>query len=146
MQAADLSRMAMQTGSTSRADLQPSPLDPTWIIEGNPTARSLSLAQAGDGRLSCGLWDCTPGKFKFIYYCDEIVHILEGEVTVQEPGKQYTLRAGDIAFFPQGLTTYWTVHAYVKKFCIFRDVERGLLRRIGSKMKGLVRSLLGRGK
>lgn len=134
----DCTRVSMQTGTTSRTDLRPSPLDPSWIIEGNPVARSLPLSEASDGDFSCGLWDCTAGRFKFVYFCDEIVHILEGEVTVQEADRRYTLRANDIAFFPQGLTTCWTVHGYVKKFCVFRSIRRTWLQRIGAKIKRLL--------
>ena len=126
--------LAIQAASTSEAGFQPSPLEPTWIIDGNPTARAVTLTTASDGMLSCALWDCTAGKFKYVFGCDEIVHILEGQVTVEEPGAEYTLRPGDVAFFPAGSTTYWTVPEYVKKFCIHRIAERGLLARVRSRV------------
>lgn len=130
----------IQTGSTGRDDLRPGSLNPAWITEGNPVARTLPLTDSADQAFSSGLWDSTAGKFKFIYDCDEIVHILEGEVTVQEAGKVHVLRAGDVAFFPAGLTTYWTVPTYVKKFCIFRSIPLSW----GARMKRMIRRILGR--
>ena len=92
-------RPVIQTGSTSRTDFESSPLVSDWIIAGNPAARSIPLVRAEDGNFSCGLWDCQAGKFKFIYACDELVHILEGEVIIEVEGATYTLRAGDVALF-----------------------------------------------
>jgi hypothetical protein len=132
----------IQTGSTSRTDLQPSPIDPDWITGGNPTARALTLALAEDNNYSCGLWDCTAGEFKYIYYTDEIVHILEGEVYVREDGAEHHLGAGDTAFFPKGLTAHWTVPNYVKKFAIHRVVPRPLTARIWSRIKKMIRKIL----
>lgn len=131
----------IQTGSTTRMDFGATPLPPAWIKEGNPVARSIPLAKAADGNLSCGLWDCQAGKFTFIYSCDEIVHILEGEVIVEEKGATYTLKAGDAAFFPEGLETVWTVPKYVKKFAIFRSVSEPLSIKVYRKLKKIFRSM-----
>jgi len=128
--------LAVQTGTVSRTDLRPSPLEPTWILAGNPISRVLPLGATADDTFSFGLWDCTAGEFKFIYYCDEFVHILEGEVSIRAGDAELHLRPGDVAFFPQGLTAYWTVHGYVKKLAIFRSAPpRGLLMRIMGKAK-----------
>jgi uncharacterized cupin superfamily protein len=123
-------RGAIQHGSTAASAFRPCPIEPSWIVDGNPVARSLCLTRSHDGQFSSGLWDCTAGKFHFTYFCDEIVHILEGEVIVEEAGKIHVLRAGDVALFPQGLTALWTVPKYVRKFAIFRSVKRALLTRI----------------
>ena len=133
----------IQTGSTARMDFGPTPLDPSWIIDGNPAARSIPLTRAADGDFSCGLWDCQAGKFKFIYACDELVHILEGEVIVEENGATHTLRAGDVALFPEGLVTYWTVPKYVKKFAIFRSASEPVSLKIYRKLKKLFKGRSG---
>ncbi|NJN80282.1 MAG: DUF861 domain-containing protein [Anaerolineales bacterium] len=133
----------IQTGSTTRMDFGATPLPPTWIKDGNPTARSIPLAKAGDGNLSCGLWDCQAGKFTFIYGCDEIVHILEGEVIIEERDATYTLKPGDVAFFPEGLETVWTVPKYVKKFAIFRSLREPFIDRVYFKLKSIVKKVLG---
>lgn len=125
----------LQTGDTHATDFEPAPLKPSWIIAGNPTARSLKMGEATDGNFSFGLWDCTEGEFIFKYRSDELVHILEGHATVRAPGMEIELRPGVVAFFPQGSTMHWTVHQYVKKLAIFRSKERSLLRRIAGRLK-----------
>jgi uncharacterized protein len=138
------SKPVIQTGITTRIDFEPTPLPSAWIREGNPTARSIPLARAEDKNLSCGLWDCQAGKFTFIYGCDEIVHILEGEVIIEENGATYTLKVGDVAFFPEGLETVWTVPKYVKKFAIFRSVREPLIDRVYMKVKKLIKKMMGK--
>lgn len=130
-----------QAGTTERTDLRPAPLRPSWIIQGDPTARSLPLGESADGHFSFGLWDCTAGQFKFLHRSDEFVHILEGGVTVNSAGKELHLGPGDVAFFPKGLTTYWNVHDYVKKLAVFRSVHRGLLSRVKEKLRRAWRSI-----
>lgn len=134
----------IQTGSTTRTDFVSTPLEPTWILEGNPAARSIPLARAEDGNLSCGLWDCQAGKFKFIFPTDEIIHILEGEVTIEEKGAVHHLKVGDVAFFPEGLVSYWTVPKYVKKYAIFRSVSDPLSTKIYRRLKKMAKALLGK--
>jgi len=136
---------AVQTGTTTRIDLQPAPLEASWILAGDLISRSLPLGRAADGNFSFGLWDCTAGQFKFIYYCDEIVHILEGEVTIHTGDTELHLGPGDVAFFPQGTTAYWTVYGYVKKLAIFRSAPpRGLLTRIVQKVKRVARGFFSK--
>jgi uncharacterized cupin superfamily protein len=80
------------------------------------------------------MWECTAGKFKFIHDSDEIVHILEGEVTVRHGGATYALRPGDVLHVPAGFTTHWDVPKYVKKFWVQRFAERSLLGRVRSRL------------
>jgi uncharacterized protein len=128
----------MQTGSTARDDLKSYVLEPSWVLEGNLTTRALLLAEAPDGDLSCGLWDCTAGKFNYTFFCDEIVHILEGEVIIEQDGNTVTLRPGDVAFFPKGATTVWTVPHYLKKLAIHRSVNLSLMGRVRAKWKRML--------
>ncbi len=128
----------IQTGSITRDDFRPAPIEPTWIMEGTPTARSVPLTRGTDGKFASGLWECTAGRFKYIFPDDEIVHILEGEVHIREEnGAEHHLRPGDTAHFPQGLTAYWTIPVYLKKFAIFHTPTRSLPERIIGKVKKL---------
>ncbi len=120
----------------SRDDLEPAPIRPEWVLEGEPVARALKLAGAADGNLNCSLWDCTKGKFRWHFRSDEIVHILEGEVHVvdEDTGVERTLRTGDMGYFPKGSVMVWTVDNYVKKLAILRtpeSVTERLLRAVG---------------
>jgi uncharacterized protein len=131
----------VQTGTIARTDLPPDPLDPSWILAGSPNTRCLSLGSSADGKFAFGLWDCTAGQFKWIYYSDELLHILEGEVSIRVDDRELHLRPGDVAFFPYGTTAYWTVHGYVKKLAVIRSAPpRGLLRRIAGKVKSVLRN------
>lgn len=130
----------VQTGSILQPDLQPAPINPDWILEGNPIARATTLAVASDKTLSCAVWECHAGSFKWIFGLDEIVQILEGEVVIEEQNagrKVHTLRVGDTALFPDGLTTKWTVTKYVKKFAIHRTIPRSIVWRLKRKMRHL---------
>lgn len=133
----------IQTGSIRQTDFVSTPLPNEWILEGNPVARSMPLARAEDGNLSCGLWDCQAGKFKFIFATDEIIQILEGDVIIEEKGKVHSLSVGDVAFFPKGLVAYWTIPKYVKKYAIFRSVSNPLSTKIYRRLKKIVRTIFG---
>jgi uncharacterized cupin superfamily protein len=130
----------IQTGSILQQDLQPAPINPDWILEGNPIAKATTLAVATDNTLSCAVWECSAGKFQWVFGLDEIVQILEGEVVIEEqnPGRKvHTLRVGDIALFPDGLTAHWTVSKYVKKFAIHRAIPRSFAWRLKRKLHHL---------
>ena len=119
-----MSTLAILKVGPPTAELPPMPINPEWIIEGTPTARGTVLMQSQDKLLSGGFWECTAGKFQWIFGWDEFVHILEGEVTIREEGgATHTLRAGDIAHFPLGLKTYWHVPNYVRKVFTLRTPE-----------------------
>jgi uncharacterized cupin superfamily protein len=113
MPAADISSF------NTRTDLETAPINPHWIVEGAPVARSRKVGDSSDHSAWTMLWDCTAGKFHWIYKFDETVHVLEGEVTITVNGRANTLRAGDIAFFPAGAVARWHVENYVRKlaFC-----------------------------
>jgi hypothetical protein len=51
----------IETGHCN-ADLKPSPIEPSWIIEGNPEARSRPLSTSADGAATTLIWSCTEGK------------------------------------------------------------------------------------
>src|SRR6267154_2083267 len=79
------------------------PIPENWIMEGQPDSRGKVLVESADGKLGCGQWRCTPGKFRWEYTLDEFFWILEGEVTISiEGGKTMTLREGDTAHIPVG--------------------------------------------
>jgi len=47
------------------------------------------------------------------------VAILDGEVEITPPtGEPFTLRKGDLVFFPGGQVMHWNVPVYVKKLAI----------------------------
>jgi uncharacterized cupin superfamily protein len=97
-------------------ELYSAPIDPSWILEGTPSARNRLIAPSTDRFGWTMLWDCTAGKFNWHYAIDETVHIIDGSVIVTgTDGVTRTLKAGDIAFFPAGSTAHWHVENYVRK-------------------------------
>lgn len=109
--------------------LEPMPVPPDWIREGNPVATATMLTESRDKRYRSGIWECTAGTFDWHFALDEIVHILEGEVIVTYDDKRLHLKPGDVAHFPAGTSTLWHVPDRVRKFFTHREphtVERVL--------------------
>jgi uncharacterized protein len=125
--------------------LTESPINPAWVKEGSPTARAQFLTESADARIKSGVWDCTAGRFIWIFAFDEVVQILEGEVQVEANGQTRVLTAGSTAFFPYGLHTHWHVPKYVKKFFTQRHPSRrlGALLRRGTQLAMLSVALFG---
>jgi uncharacterized cupin superfamily protein len=106
---------------SGQVNFKPAPINPEWIVSGNPQARSGDLVSAADGGGSTNFWDCTAGKFEWYYGWDETVLILGGEVRVTDSnGATSVLRAGDVAHFPAGSSFHWEVERYVRKIAFHR--------------------------
>jgi uncharacterized cupin superfamily protein len=130
----------MVSFDTAKVDLLPEPIDPSLIREGSPVARARRVADAADQTLSTGVWECTAGKFKWIYWFDEIVHIIEGEARVDDGIKTHILVPGTVVFFPYGLEAEWEVPKYIKKSFVLRAPQQGgRVRRVVSRVAQLVR-------
>ena len=102
-------------------DMQSLPIEPSWVISGNPVARAASHSKAEDDCAATGVWDCTAGEFRWFFGWDETVVILEGEVHVTaEDGTERVLRAGDVGYFKGGTWATWRIETYVKKIAFLR--------------------------
>jgi uncharacterized cupin superfamily protein len=64
-------------------DLTPRPIEPSWIIEGYPEARSCLLSQSADGLASTMVWECSEGRFNWYYDFDKTILILEGSIVLE---------------------------------------------------------------
>lgn len=67
-----------------------------------------------------GVWESDPGTSRWEFLTrGEIVHILEGRMTVQRDGEEpVELTGGSAAFFPLGWTGIWNVIEPVRKFYV----------------------------
>ncbi|WP_117193086.1 cupin domain-containing protein [Rhizobium terrae] len=102
-------------------EMKPLPIEPSWVLSGNPQARAAAHSKAADECAATGVWDCTAGSFRWFFGWDETVVILEGEVDVTaEDGTQRILRAGDVAYFKGGTWATWRIDNYVKKVAFLR--------------------------
>ena len=101
--------------SVRDAKLDPWPIAPEQVIEGDPQASGTILWKSADGTLANGVWECTPGAFNWVH-ADETLCLVDGEVTVTpEGGEPFTIMPGDVVFFPQGTKTEWRVAQTVRK-------------------------------
>jgi uncharacterized protein len=128
-------------------NLTPRPIEPSWIIEGNPQAQWCVLSKSADGLASTMVWECSEGKFNWFYDFDETVLILEGSIMVESdtmPPTRYG--PGDVIFFRDGAHARWHVEGRVKKLAFCRKTQPvliGFALRVFSKLK---RTLLPSGK
>lgn len=105
----------------ARDDWSEAPIEPSWILDGTPRARSIVLARGRDDFAVTTLWDCSEGTFRWFFGWDETVHILDGRVEVtDEAGRLHVLEAGAIAFFPAGSSGVWRVVGHVRKLAVCR--------------------------
>lgn len=101
--------------------LKPDPIDPAWILEGNPVARSYQWSRSRDTTTSSWVWDCTAGRFNWYFDADETIYVIEGEVIITAEGQEpRSLRAGHAALFYAGTRSEWLVPNYVRKHAILR--------------------------
>ena len=102
-------------------EMRDAPIEPDWILEGNPVARAAEHVRSADDSSFSALWDCTAGTFRWHFNWDETVIILEGEVHItDEDGNAYTLRAGDMGYFAARSWATWRIDNYVKKAAFIR--------------------------
>lgn len=119
-------------------DLPTERIWPDDVLEGDPVARAAFLSESPDGRLRTMLWDCTAGRFRWTYGCDEIVHIVAGEVHVRDDrAEPFTLRTGDVAHFAPGTETIWHVPVYVRKVAVLRSRRSDIRWRVARKVREL---------
>jgi len=112
---------ALVTANADHLNLKPAPINPDWIVEGDPQARMANHSQSEDEASSTALWDCTAGTFRWYFGWDETVVIQEGEVHVTaQDGSERVLKAGDIAYFKGGTWATWRIKTYVRKIAFLR--------------------------
>jgi hypothetical protein len=107
----------------AEAKLSPDIIEAKDILSGNPTAGDFVFATSGDSREIRGIWSCTPGSFHWTFDTDETAIILEGRVSVEmEDGVTLHLGPGDLAFFPSGQKSIWTVEETFRKvYVLYRN-------------------------
>jgi len=118
--------------------LVPASIPRAWILEGSPAARSKRLAGSSDQLAATSMWDCTAGRFNWYYDDDEVIHVLEGHVIIEDAtGVRQQLQAGDTFLFPAGSRYEWTVPNYIRKIAFLhsplsRELQliRGVLMRL----------------
>ena len=112
---------AVTSDNAMEMELKPAPINPEWVLEGNPEARSCEQSASRDNAAFTAVWDCTAGTFRWYFGWDETVYILEGEVHVTDAdGGTRTLRIGDVAYFRAGTWATWKIDTYLRKVAFMR--------------------------
>jgi uncharacterized protein len=97
------------------APVEPAPIPPQDIISGEPESTMAILWRTDDGKLYNGVWHCTPGVF-MLSSPGETITLIEGDVTITpEGGEPVNVRAGEIAYIPEGTRAKWEVRETVRK-------------------------------
>ena len=96
-------------------ELGPFPIPAEDVIDGDPQATAAILWSSADGKFANGIWECTPGEFKWLHP-NETATVLQGKATVTpEGGEPIVLEAGSVVFFPAGLKTRWQIEQTLRK-------------------------------
>ena len=89
--------------------VEPDPFDPEQVIEGDPEAFDLPMAEAEGGSEVAGFWMCTPGTFSDTEEEESFV-VLRGHAEVEmADGTRVALGPGDTHSFRAGEKTIWKV-------------------------------------
>jgi uncharacterized cupin superfamily protein len=136
-----MSRALIETGNLV-VNLTPRPIEPSWIIEGNPVAECSVLSRSADGLASTVVWQCSEGKFNWYYDFDETILILEGSIVLENDTMRSTRYGpGDVIFFKDGAHAKWHVEGHVKKLAFCRTTQPVLLGfalRVVAKLKRIL--------
>jgi uncharacterized cupin superfamily protein len=113
----------IETASTA-SNLTPSPIEPSWIIDGDPVAQSSLLSKSADGRAWTVVWECSEGKFNWYYDLDETILILDGSIVLESdtlPPTRYG--PGETILFRHGAHARWHVQHRVRKLAFCRKTH-----------------------
>jgi hypothetical protein len=118
-----MSRNLIETAKLA-VDLTPRPIEPSWIIEGNPAASACDISSSTDGLATTIVWHCTEGRFNWYYDFDETILILEGSIVLESDNMGPTRYGpGDVVFFRDGAHARWHVEGHVKKIAFCRKTS-----------------------
>ena len=99
----------------AHAKLPSAPVPTEWVRAGSPSASALELTRSPDGGLVTGVWECTPGSFRWYFASDEVVVILSGKGRVRIGDAEHALAPGVSVYFPVGTDSEWTIEQTLRK-------------------------------
>jgi uncharacterized cupin superfamily protein len=97
-------------------------IDATRVIDGTPSAAYHVLHASSSGELTCGIYECTAGKWRVSYTEDEFCTLIDGRVTMQnDDGDTQTYAAPDSFIIPSGYNGTWEAHGHVRKYFVIYE-------------------------
>ena len=99
------------------APLQPSnPPLAELLVGPTPTCRNHSDFRSASGEFACGTWDSTPYHRRAMTYRHiELMHLLDGSVTLESTAGSATFSRGDVFLVTRGAECAWISTVHVKK-------------------------------
>jgi uncharacterized cupin superfamily protein len=119
--------MALIETSNLVVNLEPRPIEPSWIIEGSPVAQSCVLSKSADGLATTIVWECSEGRFNWYYDFDETILILEGSIVLENDTMRPTRYGKGDVIFRNGAHARWYVEGRVRKLAFCRTTQPMLL-------------------
>ncbi len=93
------------------------------VIDGDPTETGHNYFTDATGRLTSGVWECTPCTIQIdAYPVDEFSLILSGTVVItNDAGHAETFKPGDAFVIPKGLKGTWHMPELTRKYYVIFD-------------------------
>lgn len=89
---------------------------PDRVLAGAPRFRTWNRYESADGHVFCGVWECTPGKWRVTYDEWESCTLLEGRsVVTPDGGEPVVLGPGDTMVLEPGFAGAWEVVETTRK-------------------------------
>jgi uncharacterized cupin superfamily protein len=99
----------------STLDLEPAPLDPAQVVEGDPAVSERVVWTSSDGRQVRGVWEHSPGVSRDTEV-DEVFVVVSGRATIEvDDGPTVEVGPGDLCVLEPGARTTWRVHETLRK-------------------------------
>jgi hypothetical protein len=99
----------------STVELEPSPLDPSQVVSGDPQVAERVLWSSADRRRHRGVWQHSVGVSTDVEV-DEVFVVVSGRATIEvEGGPTLEVGPGDVGVFGAGARTTWRVHETLRK-------------------------------
>jgi uncharacterized cupin superfamily protein len=96
--------------ASTRADLVDWGVQPD-AIEGTSHSSGRLVHKGPNNQPECGIWVCTPGRWRLSIPRDELCHFVAGRATYRkDDGETIDIDAGTVVLFPAGWTGECTVH------------------------------------
>lgn len=137
-----ISRTLIEVANTT-SKMSLSPIERSWIIEGDPIAELSFLSKSADSRAWTVVWQCSAGKFHWYYDIDETILILDGSIVIEADGmRPARYEPGDVIFFKEGAHAIWHVENHVRKLAFCRKTNPVLLNFVVRALSKIKRILL----
>lgn len=108
-------------GSEGEGDPELASPPPGRILSGSPSSRTWNAYTDEEGRVFCGIWESTPGRWRVAYDEWESCTILQGRsIVTPDTGEPVELRPGDTLVLEPGFEGTWEVVETTRKSYVIR--------------------------